>query len=128
MTTNYTKTVLYTGVTNNLMERLKEHYHSRYEGKTFVRKYKAFYVLYFEEFKYIDQAIKREKEIKGWVRQKKVKMTEEFNPEWRFLNEEIMEWPPATKLNRIPDASASPQRDNKRKKNDNRLLETEINN
>ncbi len=112
ITTNYSKTVLYTGVTNSLVERLTEHYHSRQEGKTFTGKYKAFYLLFFEEYTYIDQAIKREKEIKGWVRQKKVNLIKEFNPEWKFLNDEIMEWPPATtKLNRISDASALPQRD-----------------
>ena len=66
--TNFTKTVLYTGVTNNLEQRITEHYINRNNDKTFAGKYKAFYVLYYESHKYIENAIIREKEIKGWRR------------------------------------------------------------
>jgi putative endonuclease len=38
--------------------------------------------------------IAREKEIKGWLRSKKIKLIEKENPTWRFLNKDIMEWPP----------------------------------
>lgn len=43
---------------------------------------------------YVNHAIEREKEIKGWTRLKKIKLIEEENPDWFFLNKDIMEWPP----------------------------------
>jgi len=45
--------------------------------------------LYYEHFFEIEDAIKREKQIKGWSRAKKEKMITEFNPEWRFINDEV---------------------------------------
>jgi putative endonuclease len=42
----------------------------------------------------INHAIEREKEIKGWLREKKIKLIESENPQWRFLNADIMGWPP----------------------------------
>lgn len=95
ITTNYTKTVLYTGVTNNLEQRIIEHYLNRENENTFTGKYKAFYLLFYEPFKYINDAIAREKEIKGWRREKKVALINTMNPEMIFLNEKIFgKWPP----------------------------------
>jgi putative endonuclease len=92
--TNASKTVLYTGVTNNLPQRLTEHYLGSGK-KAFTHKYKCYYLVYFESTKYIDIAIKREKEIKGWIRKKKEELIATMNPEWRFLNTDILEkWPP----------------------------------
>ncbi|RKT01506.1 GIY-YIG nuclease family protein [Chryseobacterium defluvii] len=87
--TNKTKTVLYTGVTNNLKNRLYWHQNPESSEKTFTSKYKCFYLLYFEHFDDIDTAIIREKQIKGWTRSKKDNLINEFNPSWKFLNEEI---------------------------------------
>jgi len=53
-----------------------------------------FGLVWFERHQYINHAIEREKEIKGWLRSKKIKLIEEENPDWRFLNKDIMEWPP----------------------------------
>src|SRR5436853_6747862 len=93
--TNKRQTVLYTGVTNNLEQRLIEHYIDRIEQKTFAGKYNCHLLLFYESFKYIKDAIAREKEIKGWTRAKKVKLISDFNPEWKFLNEKLLgEWPP----------------------------------
>jgi putative endonuclease len=90
ITTNKLKTVLYTGVTNNLSRRIYEHKEMAYGDKdSFAGKYNAFYLIYWEWFKYPNHAIKREKQIKGWRRDKKEKMISDFNPEWRFLNDEI---------------------------------------
>ncbi len=94
ITTNITKRLLYCGVTNNQPQRIKEHYLNSDNDKTFAGKYKCCYLLYFEFFKYIDKAIKREKEIKGWARKKKLELIASQNPEWTFLNAHIMEWPP----------------------------------
>jgi putative endonuclease len=95
ITTNYNKTVYYTGITNNLLQRITEHYLDTAEKKTFVGKYNAFYLIYFEEHDYVLNAIEREKEIKGWRREKKEALIKSFNPELKFLNQEVFdEWPP----------------------------------
>ncbi|TFF34208.1 GIY-YIG nuclease family protein [Mucilaginibacter psychrotolerans] len=92
--TNYTKTVLYTGVTNDLERRLYEHYLGKGQSDSFTAKYKCFYLVLYERHQYINHAIEREKEIKGWLRAKKIKLIEEENRNWNFLNSEIMDWPP----------------------------------
>jgi putative endonuclease len=51
-------------------------------------------LIYFERYQVIQDAIAREKQLKGWVRRKKIELIEAENPRWRFLNEDIMEWPP----------------------------------
>ena len=92
--TNHEKIVLYTGVTNNLEQRLTEHYVNKGNDETFAGKYHCYYLLFFERYQYIDKAIAREKQIKGWLRKKKEALINEENSEWRFLNEDIMGWPP----------------------------------
>jgi putative endonuclease len=95
ITTNYNRTVYYTGITNNLLQRITEHYLDKDAKKTFAGKYNAFYVLYFETHDYVLNAIAREKKIKGWRREKKVSLIKSFNAEMKFLNEEVFEqWPP----------------------------------
>ncbi len=92
--TNLNKTVLYTGVTNNLPARIAEHYFNQGKQETFAGKYNCFYLLYFKSFQYIEDAIAWEKRIKGWNRKKKEELILTENPQWKFLNEGIMEWPP----------------------------------
>ncbi|WP_152270305.1 GIY-YIG nuclease family protein [Agriterribacter humi] len=93
--TNFTKTVLYTGVTNDLQQRIIEHYLSRGDPKTFTGRYNAFYLLYYDDYRYVNDAIAREKEIKGWRREKKIALIKAFNPEMKFLNSELYDkWPP----------------------------------
>ena len=55
----------------------------------FTAKYKCFYLIYYEHFFEIEDAIKREKQIKGWSRVKKEALITNFNSSWKFLNEEI---------------------------------------
>lgn len=98
--TNKAMTVLYTGRTNNLAQRLTEHWMERGKPQTFSGRYSCHYLLYFEDTRYVLNAIDREKEIKGWRRSKKVELITEFNPSWDFLNEEIMEWPPIDPFHR----------------------------
>ncbi len=88
--TNYNKTVLYTGVTNDLSRRLFEHENS-VQLKSFTTKYKCFYLIYWDKFNFVQQAIDREKQIKGWTRAKKEKLINEFNPGWEFLNKVVNE-------------------------------------
>jgi putative endonuclease len=99
--TNAARTVLYTGVTNDLVCRLVEHYKNRGKEKTFAGRYYCYNLLYFEEFKYIKDAISREKEIKGWRREKKEALIKTKNPSWMFLNFSVCEqWPPTEDISR----------------------------
>ncbi len=88
--TNVHKQVLCTGVTGNLPGRLYEHQQSINRVQPgFTGKYKCVYLIFYERYQYIQNAIDREKEIKGWRREKKIALINNFNPEWRFLNAEI---------------------------------------
>ncbi len=93
--TNIQKNVLYCGMTNNLEQRIIEHYLSCGDPKTFCGRYHCYWLIYFEHFPYPMAAIVREKEVKKWRREKKNKLIEGMNPEWNFLNYELFEsWPP----------------------------------
>ena len=89
--TNQNKTVLYIGLTNNIQRRLSQHYFdSENAKKSFAGKYNYFYLVYYQVFEDINAAIKREKEIKGWRREKKNQLISEFNPNWDFLNHDVV--------------------------------------
>ncbi len=92
--TNLTKRVLYVGVTNNLPQRITEHYIERGSSKSYTGRYHCCFLIYFEKTKYVDVAIKREKQIKGGTRKKKLELIHASNPHLKFLNNDIMEWPP----------------------------------
>jgi len=83
--TNKSRT-LYTGVTNNLMRRVHEHKNKLVPG--FTSKYNIKLLVYFESTSDVNEAILREKHIKGWLRAKKIKLIESMNPEWKDLSEE----------------------------------------
>jgi len=87
--TNKIKTVLYIGVTNNLKERLYWHRPPDALNKHFTAKYRCHYLIYYEHFQDVEIAITREKQLKGWRREKKEILINKFNPMWKFLNEEI---------------------------------------
>ncbi|HET9279034.1 MAG TPA: GIY-YIG nuclease family protein [Flavitalea sp.] len=93
--TNHDRKVLYTGVTNDLAQRLIEHWINRGSPKTFAWKYYCFNLIYYEDYPYIKDAIVREKEIKGWSRYKKIELINSMNSNWVFLNASICDgWPP----------------------------------
>ncbi len=73
--TNKAKTVLYTGLTNNLKRRLQEH-KDKLNPNSFASRYNVHYLLYFEKFTWIQLAIARETEIKGWLRIKKNRLSQ----------------------------------------------------
>ena len=83
--TNKSRT-LYTGVTNNLERRVGEHKSKAIPG--FTSKYNITQLVYYEEGSDINVAITREKQIKGWLRAKKIALIESINPEWRDLSED----------------------------------------
>ena len=74
---------LYTGVTSNLVARIWQHKEKLVEG--FTKKYNVCLLVYFEMFESMDVAIEREKQIKGRIRAKKVKLIEATNPDWQDL-------------------------------------------
>jgi putative endonuclease len=77
---------IYTGVTNDIERRVREHKEGRIEG--FTRRYKISRLVYFERFHYVGNAIAREKEIKSLDRAKRVALIEAMNPTWSDLSEE----------------------------------------
>jgi len=81
--------LLYVGVTYDLKRRLLEHISGKYDG--YSRRYQIQYLLYYEEFKYVDKAIKREKELKGWRKSKKLQLIKTKNPQLSFLNDKILD-------------------------------------
>ena len=85
ITTNPDRTVLYTGVTNDLEKRVNEHKSG--SGSQFTAKYKICRLVYFEEYQSINDAIAREKQIKDGSRKKKITLIESKNPNWLDLSE-----------------------------------------
>jgi putative endonuclease len=85
MMTNKNKTVLYTGVTNSLERRVWQHKTKAIPG--FTKKYNCDRLIHFEVYGRIEQAIVREKEIKGWTRAKKNALVFPLNPRWEDLAE-----------------------------------------
>ncbi|OFW39769.1 MAG: hypothetical protein A3J28_01370 [Acidobacteria bacterium RIFCSPLOWO2_12_FULL_60_22] len=81
---------LYTGATNNLARRISEHREGLIPG--FTSRYRIHRLVYFERYKNVRRAIAREKQIKGWLRAKKVALIEERNPTWDDL---AADWFPA---------------------------------
>ena len=84
--TNKNKTTLYIGVTNNLERRLSEHHENI--GSKFTKKYQVKHLIYYEIFENISDAIKREKQLKGWSRIKKEHLINKINPDWEFLEKD----------------------------------------
>ena len=86
--TNKNKTVLYTGVTNNLKARLHQH-ESKINPGSFTARYNAHNLIYFEKYSWIQLAIEREKEIKNLTRDKKLHLIREINPNLDFWNDKF---------------------------------------
>lgn len=85
--TNNNKTVLYTGVTNNLERKIYEHKNGINKG--FTKKYNVNNLVYYEIQNDINEAIKREKQIKAGSRKKKINLINSINPGWEDLAEKI---------------------------------------
>ena len=84
---NWNNKVLYTGITNNLERRVYEHKNKLLKG--FTAKYNVNKLVYFEYTPDVNSAIAREKQVKGWTRQKKNELIQNINPEWKDLSEEF---------------------------------------
>jgi putative endonuclease len=88
MLTNKSNSVLYIGVTNNILRRIHEHKYKLVEG--FTSKYNINKLVYYEFFETPEDAIKREKALKNLVRRKKEKLINEFNPNWEDLYKNLI--------------------------------------
>jgi putative endonuclease len=81
--TTVNNSVLYTGVTNDLQRRCLEHKQKKI--KSFTQRYNVDRLVYFEKFEFIEMAIAREKQIKGYSRIKKENLINQFNKDWKDL-------------------------------------------
>lgn len=81
--TNFTNTVLYTGVTGNLLGRI--YHHKNKTASSFSSKYNLSKLVYYEIYEDVNEAIKREKQIKAGSRKKKLDLINSFNPKWEDL-------------------------------------------
>ncbi|MEQ9229341.1 MAG: GIY-YIG nuclease family protein [Cyclobacteriaceae bacterium] len=89
--TNKSNSTVYVGVTSDLPSRVNEHKTNRYPG-SFTSRYKCYKLVYFETFHSIEEAISREKEIKGWLRSKKDTLIDHSNPERKDLFSQVLDW------------------------------------
>jgi putative endonuclease len=89
MLTNKNKTVLYTGVTNNIKRRIYQHKFEK--GSKFTSRYNVNILVYYEWLPTIVEAIAREKAIKGISRAKKEALIKNFNPEWLDLYDKVLD-------------------------------------
>ncbi|TXE11127.1 GIY-YIG nuclease family protein [Seonamhaeicola algicola] len=85
--TNKNHTVLYIGRTKQLKERLKQHKNNN--SKSFTGKYNVTKLVYFETTKYVNNSIKRERQIKKWNREWKISLINSLNPDWKDLSSYI---------------------------------------
>ena len=88
---------------NNLLQRLIEYYLEKDNplSNAFTSAYKVFYLVYYEDYDYVNDAIAREKEIKKWRREKKDLLIDKMNAKREFLNKELLgEWPPENAIHR----------------------------
>ncbi len=85
--TNKTNNVLYTGVTNNLARRIFEHKNKVNVG--FTSKYNVDKLVYYEVFDSAYEAISREKQIKGWLRIKKILLIKSINPDFHDFSDDL---------------------------------------
>jgi putative endonuclease len=89
--TNKYRSTYYIGVTNNLGKRLRQHQENIEKGiKTFASRYQIRHLVYYEEFSWVQLAIVREKELKGWRRDKKLALIRSFNETFEFLENRFM--------------------------------------
>lgn len=89
--TNKYRTTLYIGVTSNLRSRVFEHINKTHPN-SFTAKYDLKYLIFYEPFFTIEEAIAREKELKGWKRSKKNVLISSANPTRKDLSSEVSDW------------------------------------
>ncbi len=89
--TNRRKNVLYTGSTKNLIDRVNKHRKGYQKG--FTQKYDVNQLVCYEIFEHIDQARVRERQVKGWLRRRKIELIESKNQQWKDLYDDLIRDP-----------------------------------
>ena len=79
---------LYIGVTNDLIRRMYEHKNGLVEG--FTKKYKVHNLVYYQQCENVESVIQREKQLKAWHREWKIRLIEETNPTWKDLTDTLL--------------------------------------
>ena len=110
--------VLYTGITNDLVVRVFQHKTGQFDG--FTKQYRVHRLVYFESFRYVRTAIAREKEVKHWVRARRVELVESMNPMWEdfatgWFSEELLANPDAPAVIKYDPAKVRRTGDSKSK-------------
>ena len=100
---------LYCGVTSDLENRVKQHRNGTFGG--FTTKYRCTRLVWFERFVYIEKAIDREKEIKGWRREKKIALIEKENRTWEDLSAVWGKQVPRSAYPIAPERDGAPKRE-----------------
>ena len=106
MLNSSSRRALYTGMTSALINRVNQH-RSQTDKCSFTVRYRAYRLVYYEEFADVNACIRREKEIKGWTRARKNALVESMNPKWHDL---IAEWEDKYKLDFVVQIPACEQR------------------
>jgi putative endonuclease len=88
---NKSRSTLYTGVTSDLPKRIVSHRNKLFPD-SFTAKYNVNQLVYYERFQFIEEAIRREKQIKASSRKKKIQLINSPNPGWKDLYDEVMRW------------------------------------
>jgi putative endonuclease len=102
-----TTRVLYVGVTSDLVARMAQHRAKAVPG--FTAKYDCTRVVFHETFANVNQAIEREKQVKGWRREKKIALIESVNPQWRDLYQDWLDERSGVRpLVEIPQVASAP--------------------
>ncbi|MBI3744726.1 MAG: GIY-YIG nuclease family protein [Chloroflexi bacterium] len=99
---DYRQGTMYVGVTNNLERRVQEHKQKVADG--FTKEYGLTRLVYFEHTGEAMSAIEREKQIKGWLRRRKIELIESMNPNWRDLS---TEWEQTAQRDNVDSPSLS---------------------
>lgn len=89
--TNAKNGTLYVGVSNDIVRRIYEHKNKTFPD-SFTARYNCDKLVYFEEYKYVNDAIEREKKIKAGSRQKKIELIESINPQWLDFSAQELFW------------------------------------
>jgi len=84
---NYRRNIFYVGFSNDIIRRTIEHKYGI--GSEFTKKYNLKYLVYYEEYQYVHDAISREKEIKKWRREKKINLIKNSNPNLEDLSKQL---------------------------------------
>lgn len=99
LTTNSKRTHLFAGMTNDLQEELINIFLNKRSKTTFATKNSCFHLLYYEKTDVAHEALDRLRQVRHMAREEKENLIRSVNPMWKFLNSQLMKWPPENRVN-----------------------------